>query len=361
MRIVKNLKQMENEWSGTVYMLEQALKRKITVENYFFQWDIIMYIYRFMQKYQIIKRDCELFNILYTNFKNRNKKFTIPMIQFEEFPNREDVSSYIYVDLIVEYLYTSKLKRPEEYRYTSFGNIPDKFLEIRSRIQNDFFNKAKGIFVMSHWMREYLLDSKIVDKEKILYVGAGINIDINLYDDSLKCGNKILFVGKDFFRKGGDLVLEAFQILQKRNSEMELYIIGPKTFPFSIVSENIHFIGEISPSECIKYYNLCDIFVMPSRFEAYGIAFIEALCFGLPCIARDCYEMPYLIEEGRSGLLLKNDNPEELAGMMEEVLKNRSFYNYVKQHRKYYMQEYSWDKVADKMLNYIKKRECTEE
>ena len=83
MRRVKNLKQMENEWSGTVYMLEQALKRKITVENYFFQWDIIMYIYRFMQKYQIIKRDCELFNILYTNFKNRNKKFTIPMIQFE--------------------------------------------------------------------------------------------------------------------------------------------------------------------------------------------------------------------------------------------------------------------------------------
>ena len=99
MRRVKNLKQMENEWSGTVYMLEQALKRKITVENYFFQWDIIMYIYRFMQKYQIIKRDCELFNILYTNFKNRNKKFTIPMIQFEEFPNREDVSSYIYIHL----------------------------------------------------------------------------------------------------------------------------------------------------------------------------------------------------------------------------------------------------------------------
>ena len=49
---------------------------------------------------------------------------------------------------------------------------------------------------------------------------------------------------------------------------------------------------------------MCDVFCMPSYFEAYGLVFVEALTFGLPCIGRNCYEMPYFIEDGKTGLLL---------------------------------------------------------
>ena len=357
-RIVKSEKEMKNEWSGTIFMLREALKRKISIEDYIFQWTPIMYIYRMLQKCNIVKRDCDLFNILYANFKIRKKEITAPIIQFDEFPNRKNISSYIFVDLVAEYLYESMMERPNEFRYTSFKNISKRLLKRRACFQNSFFMKAKGIFVMSHWMENYLMSSRIAENQKVVYVGAGINIDMALCDDSKKTGNKILFVGKDFERKGGNLVYKAFQILQKQGySDIELYILGPKEIPFEIKDRGVYFIGEVSQLECVKYYNLCDIFVMPSNFDAYGIAFIEALCFGLPCIGRDRYEMPYLIEEGKSGLLLRDDSPEKLAEMIKKLLDDHSFHDYVKQHREHYIKEYSWDTVVSRMLDYIKIRE----
>ena len=41
--------------------------------------------------------------------------------------------------------------------------------------------------------------------------------------------------------------------------------------------------------------NLCDYFVMPSKFEAYGLVFAEALIYGLPCIGKKCYARPEFI------------------------------------------------------------------
>ena len=87
---------------------------------------------------------------------------------------------------------------------------------------------------------------------------------------------------------------------------------------------------------------------MPSYFEAYGLVFIEALTFGLPCIGRDCYEMPYFIEEGKTGLLLKEDNPQELASLMKKTFQDDSFKKNVAA-RHDHLEEYSWDAVARRM------------
>ena len=79
---------------------------------------------------------------------------------------------------------------------------------------------------------------------------------------------------------------------------------------------------------------------MPSYFEAYGLVFVEALSFGLPCIGRNCYEMPYFIEEGQTGLLLTNEDANELAALMERLLKDEKMKENVKAKRDYYLKEY---------------------
>ena len=72
---------------------------------------------------------------------------------------------------------------------------------------------------------------------------------------------------------------------------------------------------------------MCDVFCMPSYFEAYGLVFVEALTFGLPCIGRNCYEMPYFIEEGKTGLLRKRIGIHVL--LQKKLIKRGGFPSFV--------------------------------
>ena len=183
--------------------------------------------------------------------------------------------------------------------------------------------------------------------------GGGINVDSSLIDPQPKSHNKILFIGKDFKRKGGYITYEAFKLLREQGEQVELYVIGPKQDPIDNPKYGYHFVGQIPFNEEAKYYNMCDVFCMPSYFEAYGLVFIEALTFGLPCIGRNCYEMPYFIKEGETGLLLKHDNPQELASLMLRALHDESFSRNVLSNRDKYIHDYSWDTVAERIAKVI--------
>ena len=76
---------------------------------------------------------------------------------------------------------------------------------------------------------------------------------------------------------------------------------------------------------------------MPSYFEAYGLVFIEALTFGLPCIGRNVYEMPYFIENGETGYLLDKDDVDELANLMDQLLCDERIKQNVKNKRDWYI------------------------
>lgn len=179
--------------------------------------------------------------------------------------------------------------------------------------------------------------------------GGGTNVDYSLIHPQNKTNNKILFVGKDFKRKGGHVTYEAFKLLREQGKNVELYVAGPSTNPIENPVEGYHYMGQVKFEAVADLFNKCDIFCMPSYFEAYGLVFIEALTFGLPCIGRDCYEMPYFIDEGKTGLLLKHDDSKELAGLMEEIFSNETYNQNVKANHDNYIAEYSWDAVARRM------------
>ena len=157
----------------------------------------------------------------------------------------------------------------------------------------------------------------------------------------------------DFKRKGGFITYEAFKLLREQGENVELYVIGPTSNPIKNPVDGYHFVGNVSFDEEAEYYNMCDLFCMPSYFEAYGLVFVEALTFGLPCIGRNCYEMPYFIKNGDTGLLLKEDNPQELASLMYKGLHDNNMTNNVKDLRSKYLQNYSWSSVAERIAKVI--------
>ena len=123
------------------------------------------------------------------------------------------------------------------------------------------------------------------------------------------------------------------------------------------LDEKIHLLGDLGSEKLTDYYNLCDVFCMPSYFEAYGLVFAEALTYGLPCIDRDKFAMSEFIEDGCTGRLISGEDAEELALDLWEVLQDPKYREEVERRREWYLREYSWDKVAQRICSVMEKNE----
>ena len=282
-----------------------------------------------------------------------------PVFAFSECTSRHLKDTYCYQDLSVDYLLRLRRENHPAAAYALKKVIPTFLVERKNKKAKQFYENCAGIFTMSEWLRKDLVERTGLPASKVHHVGGGSNIDVSRIDYSRKEGNKFLFVGKVWDLKNGDLVVEAFKQLSAAypDRKPQLYIAGPEKEPAGIAGfENIVYLGRLSYDELIAYYNLCDYFVMPSRHDAYGLVFVEALCFGLPCIGKNLCAMPEFIQHGQNGYLLEQDDVQELQGLMEKLLLEGSFMAAaVQANREYYLKKYAWDTVADRIIQVLKK------
>lgn len=344
-------KNKETAWSGTNYSLYKALTKYYDVH------DIILKGNRWANAFlsKVLRMDGTSIEYYRRHLlKKKLKDIKGNVFQFSEVLSDNDYrNTFMYVDNTVSYVSYLRTEKTDIFEVSAFQNTKSKIFEKREKEQDEYIRTCSGLFTMGHWLRNWLIEQG-VPAEKIHAVGGGANVNTELILPTHKDHNKILFIGKDFKRKGGHITYEAFKLLRGKGHNVELYVIGPKTDPIEHPINGYHFIGQIPFNEEAKYYNMCDIFCMPSYFEAYGLVFVEALTFGLPCIGRDCYEMPYFIEEGNTGLLLRHDDPHELATLMLTLLHDPAYQHRVSSLRPHYLQEYSWDAVAERMAKVIR-------
>jgi glycosyltransferase involved in cell wall biosynthesis len=97
--------------------------------------------------------------------------------------------------------------------------------------------------------------------------------------------------------------------------------------------------------------------VLPSidRSEAFGIVSLEAMASGVPVIASDLPGVRSVVDKKKTGLLVKPANVDNLANMIDYLLKNPKIAKeYGKAGREKVLQEYTWDKVGHKLDHLIK-------
>ena len=354
----------EKTWSGTTWSLSQALSKYYDVEIKDLRIPSWMHKLDWYAQLPIIGT---LLGALYDNLlKKRANRIVGEYKNVPVFEICIDVKVnnpyFTYQDMTYAGgLYVKNLQSQYSFIWEAAGNSIYSKKEINRRIgrQVDEYKNANAALWMGKWICEYMKERFPEVANKMYHIGGGTNMDVTKIDTSKKIGNKFLFIGRDFNRKAGDLVVEAFKIVKsKYMPNAELHVAGPQTQPFQD-ADGVYFYGDVDFAKAGELMNMCDVFCMPSRFEAYGLVFVEALIYGLPCIGRRFFEMPHFIEEGKDGMLIEKDVASDLAKKMYAVISDPQMIKYVQSRQSFYIERYNWDSVArraksviDKQMNY---------
>src|SRR5262249_11505808 len=89
------------------------------------------------------------------------------------------------------------------------------------------------------------------------------------------------------------------------------------------VSSRAYFLGRKGNPQMADLMQRCEIFVLPSRTEPFGIVVIEAMTCKKPVVATRVGEVPEIIEDGKTGVLVEPDNPEALAAALSGLIRDR--------------------------------------
>lgn len=145
---------------------------------------------------------------------------------------------------------------------------------------------------------------------------------------------RVLFVGRLESRKGIDVLLDAIPNVLAQFPHAILDIVGDDTIPKpdgttykgeflkkdlpASIRSRIVFHGRAEEHELREFYRDCDIFIAPSRYESFGLVFLEALMFGKPVIGCDAGGGPEVVTDGETGYLVA---PGDVEGLKNALIK----------------------------------------
>ncbi len=173
----------------------------------------------------------------------------------------------------------------------------------------------------------------------------------------------ILFVGRfSERRKGLKYLLKAYETVKRQMPNTRLIIVGKgdakgyKRYLNRHEIQDVVFTGFVSDQELPRYHRSCQVFCAPSTGgESFGIVLLEAMASGLPVIASDIPGYASVIEHGKQGMLVEPKNREALAMALIHVLADASLRQRMSEASRKKAAEYSWEKVARRVLNYYER------
>lgn len=146
---------------------------------------------------------------------------------------------------------------------------------------------------------------------------------------------RLLFVGRLEDRKGIDVLLAAMAQLMPRHPELYLDVVGNGTLlgpngrtyreafeshpDTRALRSRVRFHGEVDEKALRGFYRACDLFIAPSRFESFGLVFLEAMMFAKPVVGCRVNGMVEVIEDGTSGLLAEPGDVASLSHCIERL------------------------------------------
>lgn len=215
------------------------------------------------------------------------------------------------------------------------------------RAEAEMFRRARHVFVNNGQIVDSLLNFYGLPEEQVTVVHAGLNF-APVPPVRRSHAPQILFVGRDFDRKGGQFLLQAFARVRNVLPEATLTIVGPKR---PIRQPGVRWLGNLEDRGAMsELYREAALFCLPSLYDPFPNSFAEAMSHGLPCIGTAAGGIPEILGHGRQGLLVEPRDANALAEALLRLLTNPEFADELGRAARERVATYlNWAAVAERM------------
>jgi glycosyltransferase involved in cell wall biosynthesis len=223
---------------------------------------------------------------------------------------------------------------------------------------------ADFIWTLSQYETDYFIKNFNINPSKIILAGNGVDENF-LIPRLVKEGDRgrfnILFIGSLAAHKRVDLLIKSFANIPA----VDLTIAGQKTLFYpqiqkivdslnSDTKSRIHFIFNFSDSKLANLIDNCDVLVLPSIQESFGLVLIEAWARSKPVLVSNISTLSEMIQKTKGGLTFKKDDLIDLQKQLEKIIASSNLrlqlgqngFNYVKNN-------YTWEQVGQKIWQEI--------
>jgi glycosyltransferase involved in cell wall biosynthesis len=206
----------------------------------------------------------------------------------------------------------------DAYSHRESGPAVEKLKKVMVRRA---LREAKAFVSWSEWAKESLVKDYGVPANKVLVVAPGTNVELFRRASSRRPGlPRILFVGGDFIRKGGDVLLEAFRT--RLRGKAELHIVTG--YPVA-AEEGIFIYKDLKPNsdELLDLFRHADMFALPTRADCLAVVLGEAMAASLPIVTTQVGAHGEAVRDGETGFVIPPDDGTALADALETLVDNR--------------------------------------
>jgi glycosyltransferase involved in cell wall biosynthesis len=223
--------------------------------------------------------------------------------------------------------------------YPGYRRLPAETVRDGHRAEQLALTRCRLAIYSSEWAAHTAVQNYDVDPAKVKVVPFGANIDGDrsiedirahlAYKDYDTC--RLLFVGVDWARKGGDVAVEVAARLNRRGVPAELHVAGcdpPGELPVFVRRHG--FLSkktEAGRRRLDELFARSHFFLLPTRADCTPVVFPEACSYGLPVLTTGVGGIPTVIRDGRNGFAYPPDAPPEIyCDAVERLWSSRAEY-----------------------------------
>jgi glycosyltransferase involved in cell wall biosynthesis len=237
--------------------------------------------------------------------------------------------------------------------------IPSKRIDAAFAYELELARRCDLIFVTGSFLRASFINTFHVDPSRVITVGGGPNLIGGAEIDESKTyeTQELLYVGVDFERKGGPLLLNALARVAKLFPKAKLHIVGPRQIDIPTdIRDRVVFHGYVcrqTPDGAALFRDLfhrCSVFVLPSMYEPFGMSSLEAMLCQIPVVVTRGWGWLDTVQDGVNGFLVERGNVEHLTDAIARCLSKPEKLRAMGQAgRNIILRNFTWDLVAKRM------------
>jgi len=366
-----------NTWSGTTYYFAESLEKFVQLERISLERDLFV---KLANKFYALKS--KIFKKRYMGERSKLVSRYYSLKAKKALSKIEALDAVISVGTIpISYLdihipiinYTDATFNQMINYYDDFSNLSFQAIKDINKLEKKALERSSLLFYCSDWAKQSAIKDYGIDTGKVYSVPFGLNMhEVPKKESVLQAINRkcekntcnLLFVGKDFDRKGGDIAYQTVCYLnEKLNIDVHLTIVGCNP---SIKDNRVTIIPYIDKNEEIqqKMYqqllNESHFLILPTRADCFSMVGIEANANGIPVITTNTGGLPSLIDNNVNGFRMDlKDGPDMYAQKIHEVFSDEIRYQELcLKSRGHHEEKTNWSHtssyILEKISTYIK-------